>query len=342
MSDFEATEPHSAQPTEQPSSQPAEQPSAQPAVAKKESWKYEDPNTEAGRKGLLLSNEIERYCDESLLIDHHYSKKQLRPASYTLRIGPEFVDSKGKRGSLSAKSPSFYIEPNSIAYVSTFESLDLPYYIVARFNLRVKWVYRGILLGTGPQVEPGYRGFLSCPLFNFTDRAIKVTYKEEFATIDFERTSDFCSGKDWAWIRENITRSSDVEKLDEVKTETDRFLLFRQRSYPALELLPDYDVVSSLVQLSNEVKTWRNIGVGILIAFFGLALTLLNFQSNLYRELRSQDARVGDVREVQAQVNSKITTLDSRSGETVEKVRSLESEVDELEHSRCPPGKKCQ
>jgi hypothetical protein len=30
------------------------------AVLGREQWKYQDPNTEAGRKGLLLSNEIER------------------------------------------------------------------------------------------------------------------------------------------------------------------------------------------------------------------------------------------------------------------------------------------
>ena len=180
-----------------------------PGPSNKQVWKYVDQNKEPDRKGLLLSNEIERFCDNGLLIDENYEKKQLRPASYTLRVGYDYVDSRGNRRRLTKAAPSFYMEPNSIAYVSTFESLDLPFYVVARFNLRVTWVYRGILLGTGPQVEPGYRGFLSCPLFNLTDRAVKITLKEDFATIDFERTSDFCPGKDWDWIKQQIKQSKD-------------------------------------------------------------------------------------------------------------------------------------
>jgi deoxycytidine triphosphate deaminase len=287
---------------------------AQPISSNHERWKYEDPNEGPDRKGLLLSNEIERFCDENLLISWNYSKKQLRPAAYTLRIGHDFVGSEG-RHRLTDDSPSFYIEPNSIAYVSTLEELDLPYYIAARFNLRVKWVYKGILLGTGPQVEPGYRGPLSCPLYNLTDRAIKVTLREDFATIDFERTTNFCAGMKWDEVQRKIGRSHDVETLDEIRTDGTRFLTFRQRPYHALELLPDWDVVSSLVQLSNEVKTWRAIGITIVVAFFGLALTLLTFQSNLFRELRSFDAQLNEARQALVAADARIKTLE-KAGST--------------------------
>ena len=276
----------------------------------RERWKFVDPNQQPARKGLLLSNEIERFCDQHLLISEEYEKKQLRPAAYTLRIGADFVDSKGKQGKLTRKHPSFYLEPNSIAYVSTLEELDLPYYVAARFNLRVKWVYKGVLLGTGPQVEPGYRGALSCPLYNLTQRAIKVTLKEDFATIDFERTSDFCPGMDWADIKNNMRQSSDVPKLNEVRTNDDRFLMFAQDAYRPLQLLPEWDVVSSLVQLSNEVKTWRAIGIAILIAFFGLALALLTFQSNLYRELRIFDSQLSETRQSLEAARAKLQALE--------------------------------
>ena len=209
--------------------------------------------------------------------------------------------------------------------MSTLESLDLPYYIVARFNLRVKWVYRGILLGTGPQVEPGYKGLLSCPLFNLTDRALKITLREEFATIDFERTSDFCPGElDWQTIAGKITRSIDVEKLDEIVSSGNRSVVFRQKPYPGLEHLLDWDVVSSLVQLSNEVKTWRAIGIGILIAFFSLTLSLLSYQGNLYRELRNQDSRVGAMNENQI-------LADWKRVQQGEEMRKLEQRIAELE-----------
>jgi len=260
--------------------------------------KYEDPwQNDPSRKGMLLSNQIEWFCQRQTLIAEGYSKTRVRPASYTLTIGADYVDSAGHRKRLSKDDTSyFYMEPNSIVYVSTAESLNLPYYIAARFNLRVKWVYRGILLGTGPQVEPGFRGNLSCPLFNLTDRPVKISLSDEFATIDFERTTDFAPDPEalgpilnWMEIRDSVKT---LEKLDQVKLGDDTFLLFKQQSFPPLKHLPDHDVVSSLVQLSDEVKRWRAIGVGIVIAFVSLALTLLNFQANLYREQKTTSQQV--------------------------------------------------
>ncbi len=246
--------------------------------------KYEDPDIHnPARKGMLLSNEIEKFCKNGLLIED-YKTERLRPASYTLTIGSDYVDSAGKVRRLTQKKPFFEIEPNSIVYVSTAEKLNLPFYIAARFNLRVKWVYKGILLGTGPQVEPGYKGYLSCPLYNLTNRPIRVWLGDEFATIDFERTTDFCKGKKWKEIEPFLEKG---EKLDTVVVDTETFLLFKQEQYKPLKHLPEYDIVSSLVQMSNEVKMWRHIGIGIVIAFIALALTLLGFGSNLYREMTS-------------------------------------------------------
>src|SRR2546428_11059251 len=74
---------------------------AAPAPPQKEIWKYEDPNKDPGRKGLLLSNEIARFCAHQLLIDKNYDPKRLRPAAYTLRIGTDYVDSRGKKGRLT-------------------------------------------------------------------------------------------------------------------------------------------------------------------------------------------------------------------------------------------------
>ena len=246
-------------------------------------WKTQDPyRVEADRKGMLLSNQIHKFCTEAhLLISENYSETRLQPAAYTLTIGAVYVDSKGKRGRLCEKRPSFVMEPNSIVYVSTLELLDLPYYIAARFNLRVTWVYKGILLGTGPQVEPGFRGSLSCPLFNLTNRPLTITLGQEFATIDFERTTNF-PNMNPAEIAPLIT---DNGKLEEISVDQEKFILFKQKPFEPLQKYPDYDIISSLVEISNEVKTWRNFGIGIVISFFALTLTILGLQNNVLREV---------------------------------------------------------
>jgi deoxycytidine triphosphate deaminase len=219
-------------------------------------WKYVDPDgSNASRKGLLLSNQITKFCSVKLLIADQFRSENLRPAAYTLRIGAKYVDSNGKPGTLGDKNPYFEMQPNSIVYVSTHEKLDLPYYIAARFNLRVKWVYKGILLGTGPQVEPGYRGFLSCPLYNLTDKLIRINYLEDFATIDFERTTDFCPG---ASADEIEASKKSGNELDTTQVKGQNYLLFR---------------------------TWRHIGIAFAVSFFALTLTLLSFGSNVFRQV---------------------------------------------------------
>ncbi|MGH9429405.1 MAG: hypothetical protein ACRD2L_24230, partial [Terriglobia bacterium] len=99
------------------------------------------------------------------------------------------------------------------------------------------------------------------------------------------------------------------EELDSVEVDGERYLMFKQREFPPLKHLPDYDIVSSLVQMHEEVKTWRLIGIAIVVAFFGLALTLLNFQNNLYREIRGNAQQVMDL---ERRVDQRIDSLSKR------------------------------
>jgi hypothetical protein len=41
----------------------------------------------------------------------------------------------------------------------------------------------------GPQVDPGYQGKLFCPLYNLSNKTIKLRYGDTIAAIDFIRTT---------------------------------------------------------------------------------------------------------------------------------------------------------
>lgn len=241
--------------------------------------KYEDPYP--NDRGILLSDQIDRLCQGKMLISGGYDRKRLRPASYTLTIGDEYVDSEGKHRRLTENEDSFVFKKNSIVFVSAAEELDLPYYVIARFNLRVTWVYDGILLGTGPQVDPGFRGRLSCPLYNLTNLDITIKRGQEFATIDFEKTTTFLGGL-------NAVEKSEKLKIDgkagQIETGSRLYLLFRQKPFRALDLLHGHVLVSSLSEMREEVRTWRNIGIGLVISFVGLTVALLNWGNNLSRQ----------------------------------------------------------
>jgi hypothetical protein len=107
-----------------------------------------------------------------------------------------------------------------------------------------------------------------------------------------------------------------MESLDKVVLNNERFLLFKQKAFKPLQHLPDHDIVSSLVKLSDEVKRWRAIGVGIVIAFVSLALTLLNFQANLYREQKTTSQQVFQLQGDLATAGDRIRLLEHQASIT--------------------------
>jgi len=58
-----------------------------------------------------------------------------------------------------------------------------------RFNLKITHVHRGLLLGTGPLVDPGFAGRLLIPLHNLTTNEYTFRAGEGLIWIEFTKTS---------------------------------------------------------------------------------------------------------------------------------------------------------
>ena len=142
---------------------------------------------------VLLRDEIREYCKKApKLIDPFVDEKKfLKPASYHLRLGDRCrVD--GKDCNLSAGNPVLKIPPHGIAIVRTLEKVNIPGFLIARWNLKVKKVYKGLVWVGSLQVDPGYSGYLFCPLYNLSNEEQRLEYKESLFTIDFVRTTKGC------------------------------------------------------------------------------------------------------------------------------------------------------
>lgn len=212
-------------------------------------WDDPDPTTH----GLLLSDRIEFYARSVGLIDP-LKDHNLRPASYDLTLGKLFYKS-GKVQELKS-GETLTLPPNDIVFVTTEEKLLIPYYMIGRFNLIIGLVYQGILLGTGPQVDPGYSGPLYCPLYNLSNQEVQIPQGERFATIDFIKTTPFADKQKLV----GIASEEDLYKACE-----DRLISghegYRFRLFPAgkkdRELsfrLPKYTISSTLVDLRDKVQ----------------------------------------------------------------------------------------
>jgi deoxycytidine triphosphate deaminase len=144
-----------------------------------------DPEPEFS--GMLSADRIRAYNYEVGRMIRPFQDENLKPAAYELTLGPRWSD--GSLRELSDDDPYLKIPPNSIVFASMREMLLMPHWLAGRFDLAIEFIYQGLLLGTGPQVDPGFKGVLSCPLHNISNQTITLTYGKPFAKIDFTKTS---------------------------------------------------------------------------------------------------------------------------------------------------------
>lgn len=143
---------------------------------------------------LLNSADICDYVRVTGMIHPFYpekDKKRLKSASYEMCLAGDFLywkNGKEYKKKLGAKE-SIKIEKNSISYVSVDVFFRLPDYIALRFNLVIKHVHRGLLLGTGPLINPGFCGTLMIPLHNMTDNDYSIQEGEPLIGVEFTKIS---------------------------------------------------------------------------------------------------------------------------------------------------------
>ena len=139
-------------------------------------------------RGVLLSDSIEDCVARYGLIDP-FDPSKLKPAAYELSVGEEFTINGETKRLDPARTESIVIPPFGVVIVQTLERLNMPNFLIARWNIRVHWAYHGLLWVGGAQVDPGFCGFLFCPLYNLSDQVVTLGYGEPIAQIDFVTTT---------------------------------------------------------------------------------------------------------------------------------------------------------
>lgn len=139
--------------------------------------------------GVVLSDGIRFYCKQFDLIAP-FEEENLKPANYQLCGGDEYAVG-GVPGTLidSLGSDELEIPSFEVAVIKTLETINMPRFLIGRWNIRVPRAYEGLLWVGGPQVDAGYVGNLFCPIYNLSDKPVKLRYKDPFAIIDFVKTT---------------------------------------------------------------------------------------------------------------------------------------------------------
>jgi deoxycytidine triphosphate deaminase len=148
---------------------------------------------ESAPVGVLLSDEIERYVQDFKMIWPFNKNDQLKAAGYELSVGDEYVLG-GERKQLG-KDGEIRIPPFNVVVIKTTETINLPRFLIARWNVRVRWAYEGLLWVGAAQVDPGWVGNLFCPLYNLSDKEVVLRSGDPIALMDFVTTTTFRRGE---------------------------------------------------------------------------------------------------------------------------------------------------
>ena len=139
--------------------------------------------------------------------------------------------------------------------VFTMEKFAFPSNMCGRMGLRSYFTRKGLILFSGPQIDPGFKGNLIVSLFNTGPRTIVLKYGEDFCTIEFTR------------LEENVEKpySGSYQEQTDFPSENIEFII-------GAKGVTLYEVVDVMKALRGDVKwmKWLMVAIfgGILAAIF--------------------------------------------------------------------------
>lgn len=142
---------------------------------------------------LLNSADIADYVAVTGMI-FPFDPENLKSASYEMLLGGQVIhwntkDKTTTRIDELKNDQEIVFNKNSITFVTVNAKFRLPDYIALRFNLQIEHVHRGLLLGTGPLVNPGFCGKLMIPIHNLTNNDYKIKQGDSLIGVEFTKIS---------------------------------------------------------------------------------------------------------------------------------------------------------
>lgn len=232
---------------------------------------------------------------------------KLKVASYEVNLLGKCVRFLGEERDTSEvswirKGDIFVLRKNEIAFVQLEPEFRIPDYIALRFNLRITHVYRGLLLGTGPLVDPGFTGHLWIPLHNLTANDYVLRGGEGLVWMEFTKVSrhqpptDKSAGqKFYRGFQEEKNERKDIMDYLEVADPHRAIrssipVLFEKSTQQALEARGSAEKAASLIR-----KIGLAAGVTLLIALAAIVFTSWQLVTSVRDSAEEALQRVGIV-----------------------------------------------
>lgn len=135
----------------------------------------------------MTDGQIRAGVESGEIILDPFEPNGVEPASYDIRVGNwAFVSSSKEKINLSQKGV-VVIEPGEFAVLESRERVGLDKQTAGQLGLSSEFARRGLLMLSGPQIDPGFRGILVVRLINLAPRPVALVHEAPFLTVQFFR-----------------------------------------------------------------------------------------------------------------------------------------------------------
>jgi deoxycytidine triphosphate deaminase len=288
------------------------------ALARFAEFEHHDPLPEIP-PALLNSGDIYDYARITGMVWPFESKEEqlkqkLKPASYEVDFLGDiyFADQDGNQKKIEIRPATpFTLPKNSIAFVFLATQFRLPDYIALRFNLKITHVHRGLLLGTGPLIDPGFSGRLLIPLHNLTSKDYTLIGGEGLIWVEFTKLSPHIHWKEDA--RKN-SRAYAHFPTGKRNLEAQHYFNKASNGTPAISSIPG-EVKTARDSAESAQRSIRNLTIGasaaLLLSLVGMLLPTWDLVSSANKNVSDATNTVRNLREDQINLQKRIDALES-------------------------------
>ncbi len=138
----------------------------------------------------------------------------LQPASYDFRVGNQAFISGTDSVTDVANRGLVILEPGEFAVIATREHISCGAQFAAQLGLDSEYARQGLVLLSGPQIDPGFHGVLIVRVTNLAPRRVTLTYEAPFLSVQFFKLTHAVA-KPYAGARQGQTGlgADDIEEL---------------------------------------------------------------------------------------------------------------------------------
>lgn len=288
---------------------------------------------------LLNSADISDYIEATGML-FPFRKEDLKPATIALRILGKIVywdEGHTKKVIYLRDKDTFKLRRNSIAYVTLEPYIQLPNYIAARFNLKIDNVYKGLLLGTGPIVDPGFCGKLSIPLHNLTNNDYKFKGGDKLIWMEFTKLSNY---KDWENSQEEKPRNGNFKVYDSSKNKDSDVETYIQEANDGDSVESSLTSIVTKIEYANkkirDISKFTNV-----ISFSSMIAVMLGIMTSAGYFIIEMDKKNGQIKNlIEENKEQRKTLIQSQKADSMlvvnlrNEILMLRKEVDKLKFSK--------